>query len=182
MLERGQAKQDPRRAKSTLAGAGGDKRLDPALAEFVVEAFDRRDRSPADPTQGRDAGDPGRAVDPHGATAALPLGTAAVLDRAAVEVLPQGVEQRGVLIVDRGGSAIEGEGDGGNRREVAQLKEEPHPQVRVALGFTMWNPGPLETIAVVEGRSGEELRARGVDDHLDRSVAEFAHNVVGKDF
>ena len=25
---------------------------------------------------------------------------------------------------------------------VAQLKEEPQPQVRVALGFTMWNPAP----------------------------------------
>jgi len=37
---------------------------------------------------------------------------------------------------------VECEGDGRSRVRFAQLKEEPQPQVRVALGFTMWNPAP----------------------------------------
>jgi hypothetical protein len=47
-----------------------------------------------------------------------------------------------VIVPDRDGLPVEEEGDGGSRGGVDQLKEEPQPQVRVALGFTMWNPAP----------------------------------------
>jgi hypothetical protein len=44
--------------------------------------------------------------------------------------------------MDLDGVSVEGEGDGCRRGGVAQLNEEPQPQVRVAFGFTMWNPAP----------------------------------------
>ncbi len=98
----------------------------------------------------RHAGHPGQAVDPHGATAALTLRAAAVLDRAAPELLAQRVEERDAVgdgdlapVQDEGDQGVGGgccSGDGTPGRAPAQLKEEPQPQVRVALGFVMWNP------------------------------------------
>ena len=96
------------------------------------------------------AGHPGQAVDPHGATATLTLGATAVLDRAAPELLAQHVEE-GDAVGDGDLAPVQDEGDQGDRswccsgdgtpgRAPAQLKEEPQPQVRVALGFVMWNP------------------------------------------
>jgi hypothetical protein len=46
------------------------------------------------------------------------------------------------MVFNRDCVSVELEGDGGRRGGVDQLKEEPQPQVRVALGFTMWNPAP----------------------------------------
>ena len=87
----------------------------------------------------------GGTVHPDGAAAALALGAAAVLDRTAPQLLAERVEERGPVHrhqTDDGGRPLRREGDGGRRGGVAQLKEEPQPQVRVALGFTMWNPAP----------------------------------------
>jgi hypothetical protein len=46
------------------------------------------------------------------------------------------------VILDDNLVPVEGERDGRSRGAFDQLKEEPQPQVRVALGFTMWNPAP----------------------------------------
>ena len=38
--------------------------------------------------------------------------------------------------------AVDAQSDQGIRTSVDQLKEEPQPQVRLALGFVTWNPAP----------------------------------------
>ena len=45
-----------------------------------------------------------------------------------------------MIVIDLDGDPIENKGDGCRRGGFAQLNEEPQPQVRVAFGFTMWNP------------------------------------------
>jgi len=142
-LEGGQPEQDARGAKAALAGPGGGEGPRPPGPELGIEPLDRGDRSAGDPPDRGDAGDTGGTVDPDRAAATLALGAAAVLDRMARELFTQGVEQRdpqAVVNLDRG--SVEDKGNGRRRGGVAQLKEEPQPQVRVALGFTMWNPAP----------------------------------------
>jgi hypothetical protein len=61
----------------------------------------------------------------------------------ATQLLAERVEKGDpVLVVDLDGDPVEKKGNGRSRGGVAQLKDEPQPQVRVALGFTMWNPAP----------------------------------------
>ena len=67
----------------------------PALAQRRRHSFHGGDGAPGDTAHGRHARDAWRVVDPDGAAAALALGAAAVLDRAAAELLAQRVEQRG---------------------------------------------------------------------------------------
>ena len=146
------------------------------LAPCATKASAQRSRSSAgapsrvvtrrsgDAADGRDAGDPGRPVDPHGAAPALALRAAAVLDGAAAELLAQRVEE-GDPVGDRDRVPVEDEGDearagararrrpravlgsgarcrSGGGVPGAQLKEEPQPQVRVALGLMMLKPAP----------------------------------------
>ena len=60
-----------------------------------------------------------------------------------LQLLAQRVQEGGPLLVHDGDRrAVEGKGDGRSRGGLAQLKEDPQPQVRVALGFEMWNPAP----------------------------------------
>ncbi len=66
----------------------------PAGAQLRGESLEGRHLTARDPTDRRDAGDTGRAVDPDRAAPALALGAAAVLDGAAAELLAQRVEQR----------------------------------------------------------------------------------------
>ena len=91
-------------------------------------------------TGGGHARDARRAVDPDGAAPALPLGAAAVLDGATAQLLAERVEERRTVVEDRDLGPVESEGQARRRGGVAQLKEEPQPHVRVALGFVMWNP------------------------------------------
>jgi hypothetical protein len=61
----------------------------------------------------------------------------------APELLAERVEEGYPLIVDDlDGDSVKQESYGRSRGGLAQLKDEPQPQVRVALGFTMWNPAP----------------------------------------
>jgi hypothetical protein len=59
-------------------------------------------------------------------------------------VLAEHVEESRVVVVvgqlDVG--AVDAESDQGISASVGQLKEEPQPQVRVALGLVTWNPAP----------------------------------------
>ena len=86
VLERGQAEQDARGAEPALAGPGGHEGVDPAILEVRVQPLDRRHGPSGHPSQRRHAGDAGRTVHPDGATAALALGAAPVLDRAAAQI------------------------------------------------------------------------------------------------
>src|SRR5207302_2211789 len=72
-----QTHDDPGGAEAALAGAGGAEGVGPGPPLVVGQAPDSDDRAPRDPAGGRDAGDPGGAVDEHGAAAALALGAAA---------------------------------------------------------------------------------------------------------
>ena len=132
--EGGQPEDDPGGAETTLAGAGGDERVRPTAADVRVEPVDGRHLPAGDSPERRHAGHPRRTVDPDGAATALALRTTAVLGRPAAEMLAQGVEQGRVVVRRLDGSPVEAERD--------QLNEEPQPQVRVALGFVMWNPAP----------------------------------------
>jgi hypothetical protein len=60
-------------------------------------------------------------------------------------MLAQDLEERGAVVGDGDGGTVDTQGEHGRRRRrrgVGQLKDEPHPQVRVALGFEMLNPAP----------------------------------------
>ncbi len=86
-------------------------------------------------------GHPGRTVDPDRAAAALPLGAAAVLDRADAQLVAEDVEQRRPVVGHLDVGAVDAEVDQGIQVG-DQLKEEPQPQVREALGLVTWNPAP----------------------------------------
>jgi hypothetical protein len=76
----------------------------------VRQPFERRDLSALDASDRRDAGDPGSAVDPDGAAAALALRAAPVLDRSAAELVAQCVEE-GDPVIDADLVAVEDEGN-----------------------------------------------------------------------
>ena len=118
-----------------------------------AEALEGGHRAPGHPADRGDAGHPGGAVHPDRAAAALALGAAAVLGGVLTELLAQHLEQRrrrrrrprparrpveGRQLIERWRAGPAGAAE----RRVRQLKEEPQPQVRVALGFVMWNPAP----------------------------------------
>jgi hypothetical protein len=143
----------------------GHERVGPPGALSLGQTFECRDRSPGDSPNRRDAGDPRVIVDPDRAAPALALRAASVLQGATPQLVAQRVEQRDP-VVDGHGIAVEdeiyarrnvtGHGSGdvrwatasrrSGRRErsgaVAQLKEEPQPHVRVALGLLMLKPAP----------------------------------------
>ena len=79
-----------------------DEGRGPAVAQRRRRSLERGDVAAGDAAHGGDAGDAGRPVDPHGAAPALALGAAAVLDRAAAELLAQRV-QEGDPVLDRDG-------------------------------------------------------------------------------
>ena len=60
----------------------------------------------------------------------------------------------------------------GPPRAGAQLKEEPQPQVRVALGLVMWKPSPCSPSLYSRMRPGQQLGARRI--HHDPDHAELA--------
>ncbi len=126
-----------------MAGAGGEKRFDPASLEISIEPFNRGHRPSGHTSGGSDACHAGSAINPDGAASALALGAAPVLDRTAPQLLPERVKERDSLIVinlDR--VPVKEKGNGWRRARFSQLNEEPQPQVRVAFGFTIWNPAP----------------------------------------
>ncbi len=106
------------------------------------QALEGGDVTPVESTDGGDAGHAGGTVDPDGAAAALALGAAAVLQRAQRQVLAQDLEQARPVVGNLDVGAVDAEPDQGIRTSVDQLKEEPQPQVRLALGFVTWNPAP----------------------------------------
>ena len=114
-----------------------------------IDSLEGGDVPPGDPASRRDARDPGAPVDPDRAAAALPLGAAAVLDRDAAEVVAQHVEERAVLVGELDLGSVQAEPEDRGRLGVSpagggvQLKEDPQPQVREALGFEMWNPASV---------------------------------------
>ena len=100
--EGGQPAQDPGGAEAALAGTmsieGGHKR--PQNRWF--EAVYRDNRTTGDPPHRRHARHAGRAIHEHGATTALALGAAPILNRAGAR-LPQYLEQRNVITLDLDG-------------------------------------------------------------------------------
>jgi len=100
----------------------------PADARHLgIETVHRDHRSAGDPPNGGDTGHPGSAVDPHGATAALALGAAAVLDGAAAELLAQRVQETDPVL-DRHRAPVEDERDGlvrGRAKERGTLGSGP---------------------------------------------------------
>ena len=69
-------------------------------AQLLRHSLEGGDPATGDAADGGDAGDAGRPVDPDGAAPALTLRAAAVLDRAAAELLAQRV-QEGDPVLDR---------------------------------------------------------------------------------
>ncbi len=108
-----------------------------AVAILVGKPFEGGHLAAADPSKRGHAGHPGDAVDPDRAAAALALGAAAVLHRAEPEPLAQQVEQGRAVVGRLDVRAVDAERIGGS---ADQLKEEPQPQVRVALGLVTWKP------------------------------------------
>ena len=87
----------------------------PAVAQLRRCSLEGGDVAAGDAADGRHAGDAGCPVDPHGAAAALALRAAAVLDRAAAELVAQRVQQ-GDPVGDGDRVPVEDEGDGRGRR------------------------------------------------------------------
>ncbi len=85
--ECGQSHHDPRRAESALAAAGPDQRIGPRRPRLGGQALEGRHAPTVQPADRGHAGDPGGAVHPDRAAAALALWTAAVLDRPQPELL-----------------------------------------------------------------------------------------------
>ena len=95
----------------------------------------------------RDARHAGCPVDPHRATPALALGAAPVLGRRGPRCSRRTSRSECAVVgdLDRRSRRRRRESAGaGAGRKVGQLKEEPQPQVRVALGFEMLNPAPCK--------------------------------------
>ena len=126
-LERGQAHDDARRAEPALAGPGRREGVGPAVRSAVGKPFEGGDATAGDPADGRDAGDPRRAVDPDGAAAALALRAAAVLDRTAAELLAQRVEE--------GDPVRDGDGRPVRMKETAAVGGQVDPGGRAARRF-----------------------------------------------
>ena len=99
-VEHGQTHQDPGRTEPTLACAVSDERVGPPGALWPGQAFERRDRSPGDPSNRRDAGDPRVTVHPDRAAPALALRAASVLQGATPQLVAQRVEQRDPVVDD----------------------------------------------------------------------------------
>ena len=130
------------------------------------QPLERRDLATGDAAHRRDASDNGSTVDPRCNTH-RPWGSASFTDD--TELLPEHVENEMPSATDRAplrtktsppSPAAEraGAAQGAEQRTVAaQLKEEPQPQVRVALGLVMWNPA-LQAVAVVERRAVRSSR------------------------
>ena len=110
-FERGQPQHDARRAEAALAGPVFDECGCPAVTQFRRSSLEGGDLASRDAADGRDAGDAGRAVDPHGAASALALGAAAVLHGAAAELLAQHVQEADPIL-HRDGFSVEDERDG----------------------------------------------------------------------
>ena len=91
-----------------------DERGGPAVAQLLRRSLEGGDLASGDAADGRDAGDAGRAVDPHGAAPALTLRAAAVLDGAAAELLAQCVQEADPVL-DRDRVPVEDERDGRGR-------------------------------------------------------------------
>ena len=58
------------------------------------------------------------------------------------QLVAEHVEQRGPVVGHLDVGAVDAEPDQRDRISEDQLKEEPQPQVRVALGLVTWNPAP----------------------------------------
>ena len=122
-LERGQPHQDARRAESALAGPGGREGLRPAPAKFFGQALGGRDLAAGHPAHRCHTRDTGGTVDPHGAAAALALRAAAVLGRAAGQLVAQRIEERDA--VGNGHRVpVEAEGHGPGREGVARVRSD----------------------------------------------------------
>jgi hypothetical protein len=141
-VQRGEAHHDARGAESALAAAAGHQGPGPRLAVGVGQALEGRDLPAVEPSDRGHARHTGGAVDPDGAAAALALGAAAVLQRMEGQVLAQDLEEGGAVVGNLDVGAVDAESDQWIRTSVDQLKEEPQPHVREALGFVTWNPAP----------------------------------------
>ncbi len=109
LAQGGRPAQDPGRAEPTLAGAGGDEGADQPVTHLRLEAVHGDDRPSRNPPQRRDAGDAGGPVDQHGATSALSLRAAAVLDAAYAQIFAQSIEERCSLAgLDVDGAPVDG--------------------------------------------------------------------------
>ena len=136
----GQPHHDPRGAEAALAATGGHQGLGPPLPGRLGQAVEGGHLAAGQPADRGDAGHPGGAVDPDRAAPALALGAAAVLGRADAELLAQDVEQRRRR--RRPPRRRRRRRGAGSAASADQLKEEPQPQVREALGLVTWNPAP----------------------------------------
>ena len=134
--EGGDAHHDPGGAEPALGRAGGGELRRPRIG--AGEAVERRDVAPGDAGDRRHTGDARLTVDPDRAATALPLGAATVLRRARTEAVAEDLEERGTVVRDLDGSAVEAERD--------QLKLWPHPQVRVAFGFVILKPASVSPL------------------------------------
>ncbi len=85
-------------------------------------------------------------VHPDSAASALPLWAAAILGRANTQDITKDVEQRSPVVGHHDGLTVNDERERrpDRRGELAQLKDDPQPQVRVAFGLEMWNPAPCK--------------------------------------
>ena len=120
-----------------------------------------------------------------------PWGLQPSLARAATQAVAQDLEQRGAVVGDLDVDPVDAERERRRRlgapvRWSGQLKDEPHPQVRVALGFEMWNPAPCRpsvysrvepfsssalaasttTLTGPNGRTTSSSDELGVEEHL----------------
>ena len=105
------AEDDAGRAEAALARPVLDECVGPALPQLLRCSLEGGDPAPGDAADGRDAGDAGRPVDPHGAASALALRAAAVLDGATAEFFSQRIEKADP-VVDRHLVTVEDERHG----------------------------------------------------------------------
>ncbi|MDZ7734443.1 MAG: hypothetical protein U5R31_16460 [Acidimicrobiia bacterium] len=84
----------------------------PRVAHVLGQAVGGGDLPTGDTPDGRDAGDPGLAVDEDRATPALALGTTAVLDRHDPQLLAQHVEQGQAVVGDPDEPSVDAQLDG----------------------------------------------------------------------
>ena len=109
--EGGQPHDDAGGAEAALAAPGGHQRGGPPFGQIGGETVESGDLAALEPADRGDAGDPGRAVHPDRAAAALPLGAAPVLDRAETELVAQDVEERRSVVGHLDVGAVDAEPD-----------------------------------------------------------------------
>ena len=109
-LERSETHQDPGCTEAALAGPGAHEGTGPAVALLRGHPLQGGDPAPGHAPHRGDARDAGSPVHPDGATAALALGTASVLDRTAAELVSQRVEKRD-SVSDADGVSVQDERD-----------------------------------------------------------------------